>query len=81
MQDNKLCLVWQALGQLNADMIKNLLASFGIEAYLYGESAGRVYGFTTTSLGEVDIYVSADDKDHAKEILNAYQEGRLEDDS
>jgi hypothetical protein len=71
-------LVWISHGMLDAEMIRGLLESFNIKAQLLQESAGIAYGMNFGPLGEVKIYVSKTDAMEAKEILDAYQDGRLE---
>ena len=71
-------LVWIAHGMLDAEMIRGLLESFNIQTQLFQESAGIVYGMNFGPLGEVKIFVSKAQAAEAKEILDAYQEGRLE---
>ncbi len=71
-------LVWIAHGMLDAEMIRGLLESFNIQAHLFQESAGIVYGINFGPLGEVKIFVSKSQAVEAKEILDAYQEGKLE---
>jgi hypothetical protein len=72
-------LVWIAHGMLDAEMIRALLESFNIQTQLFQESAGIVYGINFGPLGEVKIYVSKLQAVEAKEILDDYQEGKLED--
>lgn len=60
-------LLWIAQGYMDAQIMKNYLLSFGIEAVLYEESLGTLYGFTTTPLGEVEIFVKI--ADYEKAIL------------
>ena len=71
-------LVWIAHGMLDAEMIRALLESFNIQAQLFQESAGIVYGINFGPLGEVKIYVAEHQAIQAKEVLDAYQEGKLE---
>lgn len=71
-------LVWIAHGMLDGEMIRALLESFNIQAQLFQESAGVVYGINFGPLGEVKIYVSKLQAIQAKEVLDAYQEGKLE---
>jgi Putative prokaryotic signal transducing protein len=71
-------LVWIAHGMLDAEMIRALLESFNIQAQLFQESAGVVYGINFGPLGEVKIYVSKLQAVQAKEVLDDYQEGKLE---
>lgn len=73
-------LVWRAAGQLDAEMIKGLLKSFGIESYSSQESLGATFGFTMTPLGEVEIYVDTNDEVDANKILDDYRNGLLEED-
>ena len=63
---------------LDAEMIRGLLGSFNIQAQLFQESAGIVYGMNFGPLGEVKIFVSKPQAAKAKEVLDAYQEGKLE---
>ena len=44
-------LVWIAHGMLDAEMIRGLLESFNIQAHLFQESAGIVYGINFGPLG------------------------------
>ena len=60
-------LLWIAQGYMDAQIMKNYLLSFGIEAVLYEESLGTLYGLTTTPLGEVEIFVKI--ADYEKAIL------------
>jgi hypothetical protein len=71
-------LVWISHGMLDAEMIRGLLESFNIKAQLFQESAGIAYGMNFGPLGEVKIFVSKLKAVEAKEILDAYQEGKLE---
>ena len=71
-------LVWRASGQLDAEMIKSLLQSFGIIAYSSQESLGSTFGFTLTPLGEVEIYVRDNDVTDANRILDDYRNGFLD---
>jgi len=71
-------LVWIAHGMLDAEMIRALLESFNIQAQLFQESAGVVYGINFGPLGEVKIYVPKAQAGQAKKVLDSYQEGKLE---
>jgi len=74
-------IVWTSPGMLNAEMIRSLLGSFGIQAELLKESAGTTYGINYGPLGSVDIYVPQNQAKKAKEILADYQSGKLEQDN
>lgn len=65
---------------LDAEMIRSLLNSFGIEAQLLQESAGATYGLNFGPLGAVDIFVKKDQAEEARKILVDYYSGRLEED-
>ncbi len=65
MKNKKYKLVHKARGEMDAQLIKNLLLSKGIESVMYEESLGKLYGLTITSLGEVEIYVKNEDYDKA----------------
>ena len=70
MIENKLKLLLVARGYLDAQITKNFLLSNGIEAFLYEESIGTIFGFTNTSLGDVEIYVKSDEYKNAVSLLD-----------
>ena len=70
--------VYTAAGTLAAEMVRLLLESLHIPARLLQESAGTVMGLTVGSLGEVSILVPAENESDAREILQAMEDGRLE---
>lgn len=70
--------VYTANGNLQAEMIRLFLQSFGIQAHGYQESAGATYGLTIGPLGEVKIYVHADQAEEARRILQEMEEGKYE---
>lgn len=69
---------YTAEGKLDGEMISLMLQSFNIETRMAQESAGATYGFTAGPMGEVIILVPEDQLQDAEEILQAYEEGRLE---
>jgi uncharacterized protein YbcI len=71
MKSKKYKLIHKARGEMDAQMIKNFLLSKGIDSIMYGESIGKLYGLTNTSLGEVEIYVKNED---AEKALSALQD-------
>lgn len=73
--------VYSAEGRLAAESIKLLLESFNIPSILIQESAGAAYGLTVGSLGAVEIQVPADRVEEAQEILQAMEDGELENDA
>ena len=70
MKNNKQKLVWVAQGYLDAQIKKTYLNSYGIEPILYEESLGTLYGLTSTSLGEVEIFVKTSDFEKALTLLH-----------
>jgi len=73
-------LIWTSPGLLDAEMIRSLLNSFGIDAQLLQESAGSTYGLNFGPLGAVDIFVKKDQAEEARKILADYHSGKLEED-
>ena len=65
MKSKTMKLLDKARGEMDAQLKKNYLLSKGIEAVLYEESLGTLYGLTNTPLGEVEIYVKNEDYDAA----------------
>ncbi len=52
---------------LQAELAKGRLDSAGIDSFLSGENAGRLYG---NGLDSVQLQVAASDEDDARAILN-----------
>jgi hypothetical protein len=70
--------VYVANGSLEAESVKILLESFGIQAFTNQESAGATYGLTVGPLGEVEVVVPLDKVKEAKEIIADLRAGKLE---
>jgi hypothetical protein len=70
--------IYIANGMLEAETIKILLASFGIEAFINQESAGLAYGLTAGPLSEAEITVYEKDYEDAKKIIKEMESGNLE---
>jgi len=73
--------IYVANGMLEAETIKILLASFGIEAFINQESAGLTYGLTAGPLSEAEITVCENDYEDAKKIIKEMESGNLENNS
>lgn len=69
--------VYSASGQLAGEMIRLLLESMNITAFVVQESAGVTYGLTVGPLGEVKVYVPEDQVDQALEVIAAMEKGDL----
>jgi hypothetical protein len=70
--------VYVANGKLEAETVKILLNSFGIDAFINEESAGLSYGLTTGPLSEAEIMVGEKDLEDAKKIIKEMEDGNLE---
>lgn len=71
-------MVYIAYGHLDASMLVDFLSAHGIEATSMQESLGTTYGLTVGPLGESRIYVVADQKEAAIELLEAMERGEFE---
>jgi len=73
---------WKTLLVVNdrseAEVIKAALEAQGIQAELFQEAAGTVYGLTGGMLGEVEVCVTPTDLVVARDWLKAYQNHQLE---
>jgi hypothetical protein len=78
LKDKKLELLCIAHGYLDAQIKNLVLKSNNIESFLYEESLGTVFGFTNTSLGEVEIYVKAEDYKKSVSLFNDLNEDKSE---
>ena len=65
-------------GSVQAEIVRSLLESRGISVMLSQESAGAVFGLGVGPTAEVDILVLRSQREEAKEILEAYYSGELE---
>jgi hypothetical protein len=73
IKDKRLKLIWKAKGYMDAQLVKAYLESYGIEAFDFEESVGKSYGLTSTSLGEVEIYVRQEQAKEAEECIQVYK--------
>jgi hypothetical protein len=64
-------------GGVNAESIIMALRGRGIPARFQGEAVGAIYGLTLDGLGEVSIFVNAENLEEAKSILAAGEHGDL----
>ncbi|MCL4393863.1 MAG: DUF2007 domain-containing protein [Chloroflexi bacterium] len=72
-QDEGFAAVYTSMGPLRAEVVKGLLESAGIPAFLQYESAGRVFGMLLDGMGEVRVMV---EKSREQEALALIQEPR-----
>ena len=64
-------LIHRAAGMLEAEVVRGRLESSGIRVMLDYESLGRVMGLTVDGLGEVRIFVPAEQAEDAQALLTA----------
>ncbi len=84
--DREPVIVWRAINQMEAQVVKGRLESEGIPAIIRGEALGAIYGLTSGSLAETAVLVPALLADKAEAILYAATEesateGEFDDDS
>ncbi len=63
--------VYKAKGELEAQVIKGLLDSYGIPCLLQSHAAGSVHSFVFDGMGEVRILVSEKVADEARRLIGA----------
>jgi hypothetical protein len=63
--------VYKAKGELEAQVIKSLLDSYGIPCLLQSHAAGSVHTFAINGLGEVRVMVLESQAEEAKRIIES----------
>lgn len=63
--------VYKAKGELEAQVIKGLLDSYGIPCLLQSHAASSVHSFVFDGMGEVRILVSEKVADEARRLIEA----------
>ena len=71
----KMVEVYRAAGEMEAQVIKGLLESYGIPCLLKGDAARTIYGFTVDGLGEVRIMVQESIAEEAKRLIKGKEHG------
>lgn len=69
--------VFTASGELEAQQIQSFLEAEGISSELRGESLRKTHGLTIDGLGRVEVVVSRDDEQRARELLASAERGLL----
>jgi len=70
-ENDDLVEVARVYGPFEADLIKNFLGSYGIEAIVRGRTAPFVYPFTVDGLAEFKVLVGAEDRAKAEDLIAA----------
>jgi hypothetical protein len=76
--DDEIVIVDSIPDNLEAEILRGLLLSYGIDVLLSRESASAAIGLTIGPFAEVDILVPKSQFDRAKKILRDYYTGNLE---
>jgi hypothetical protein len=74
-------LKWEVLtevqGRLEAEFIKSFMDAHGIDVELFQESVGHhIYPVTINGLGRVQIFVSKEQAQEARELLEDYNNAK-----
>ena len=75
--------VFTASGEIHAPQVQGSLEAAGIASELKGESLRKTHGLTIDGLGMVEILVSSEDEERARELLASAEQGtfRLDEDT
>ncbi len=65
----KLVQVYRSAGEMEAQVIKSLLESYGIPCVLRANAAPSVHIFTVDGMGEVKVMVLASMAERARELI------------
>lgn len=66
---HKMTRVYEAKGELEAQVIKGMLESYGIPCILQSHAASSVHTFAIDGMGEVRILVSEKAADEARRLI------------
>ncbi len=66
--------VFNAQGEMEAQVIRSILEGDGIESMLSGESVRLTHALTVDGLAEVKILVREDDETRAREVIRVFME-------
>jgi hypothetical protein len=77
MDELKWHILTETNGRMEADILKSYLEAEGIQVELFQEAVGHhIYPVTIDGLGRVQLFVSNDQLDMAKEILAEYMKSQ-----
>ena len=71
-------LITTVSGELQADLLRNLLEAQGIKVFLNQEGAGKAYGLTVGPMGEVQVLVPENQSEAARQIVDGFYAGEYE---
>ena len=78
MSEDKWELVTEVSGELQANLLRNLLEAQGIKVFLNQEGAGKAYGLTVGPMGQVQVLVPEKEFQKARQIVDEYYAGNFE---
>jgi len=82
MEELKWELLTEVQGRFNADILKAFFDEYGIEIETFQESLGQhIYPTTLDILGNVQIFVSKEQAEDARKLLEEYNNNALEEDA
>jgi len=67
--NEKMVEVYQARGEMEAQVIKGLLESYGVPCFLKSTAAPSVHTFTVNGMGEVKVMVRESMAEKAKKLV------------
>ena len=65
-------------GKMEAEIIHGMLQAYGIDAMLSQEAAASIYGLSIGPVADVDILVPENQLEESRQLLDDYQNGRIE---
>ena len=68
-KDEQLVEVHRSLSEIEGQVIRSLLDSYGIPSFLKGNAATSVHMFAVDGMGEVRVMVRASMADRARELI------------
>jgi hypothetical protein len=77
MDDHDLQVVEKVSGSLQAEILRGLLESHGIQVWVRQESAAKAIGLGVGPLASVDLLVRRNEVQAAQRVLEDYRRGRL----
>jgi hypothetical protein len=78
--DQDIVKVGTVSGKLEAEIVRGLLESQGIQVWLVHEAAATIYGLGIGPLASVDIMVLAKQARQASKVIESYQSGTADGD-
>lgn len=77
MDEMKWELLTEVQGRLEAEFLKTHFAAYGIDVELFQEAVGHhIYPVTIDGLGYVQLFVSKEQAEAARQLLNEYNEAK-----